>query len=390
MRATLSAIDVDTRSSVNAAAFAGLVPPMSALPVDLDKSGAPLALDLAGGLAAFTGKTGVFGDGASVSRIVHGAGPRVLLVNTTATALPARLSRTPDASMRLGAGAALKRFFGAAGALALPLEAQANDRLIVIGADATVVTNSGRVLRGRDLALDGPGDVVLDYTPGLVAAWIERNGVAPWPQAVARPLTLPARVALDGPAARVTIKRDAPAMLVASGGAPALLAFTQTGKRETFAFPAGVEFRHYLAAGESTLDLYAPHDGALSGALDISAQPVIEAHEGVNDVIAVSPGASALFTFETKRDGDIGVGVRADPDRVAVRLMDASGKTLGEGVNQLVKLSPGRYFLEARAPADTRATTLRAAIVGLAPPPAAPPEDVVAELLDKAGLKKSK
>ena len=117
---------------------------------------------------------------------------------------------------------------------------------------------------------------------------------------------------------------------------------------------------------------------------------MIEAHEGVNDADRVSPGASALFSFEAKRDGRHRhrPARRAGPRRA--RLLDASGKTLGEGVGQVVKLAPGRYFVEARVPADATATTIRAAIVGLSPPPAAPPEEIVAELLDKAGLKKSK
>ncbi len=391
MRANLSAIDVDTGNTIKGgASFSGLVPPMSAQLVEMEKSDAPLALDLAGGLAAFAGKSAIFGDGAAVSRTLHGADARVLLVNTTTTPLPARIACTTDPRLALDSKTALKRFFGAAGQLSLPLVAEKNDRLIVIGADATVVSTSGRIQRGRDLTLDGAGELILDYRPGLVAAWIERGGAAPWPEPSARALTLPQRVTLEGPAARFAIKRDAPVMLSASSGAPALVSFTQNGRRETFAFPAGVEFRHYMPPGEATLDLYAPHDGALSGALDVSAQPVIEAHEGVNDAIAVSPGASALFSFEAKRDGDIGIGLRSEPDRVAARLFDASGKTLGEGVGQVVKLAPGRYFLEARVPLDATATTIRAAIVGLSPPPAAPPEEIVAELLDKAGLKKSK
>ncbi|QGM98173.1 hypothetical protein [Methylocystis parvus] len=391
MRATLSAIDVETRPAVGGGAlYAGLVLPMSALPIDLEKSGAPLALDLAGGLAAFTDKQGVFGDGAAVSRVLNGASDRVLLVNMTETPLPARIARTTDAPLALTTKTALKRFFGVAGQIALPIDAQKDDRLIVFGADATVVSQSGRIQRGRDLTLDGPGDVTLDYKPGLVAAWIERGGAAPWPQSAARAATAPQRVALEGAAMRFAVKRDAPVMLTASSGAPALVSFTQNGKRETFAYPAGVEFRHYMAAGDATLDIYAPHDGALSGALDIAAQKVIEAHEGVNDAIAVAPGASALFSFETKRNGDIGVGVRAEPDRVSARLLDASGKTLGEGLGQVMKLAPGRYFLEARVPADATATTIRAAIVGVSPPPASPPEEVVADLLDKAGMKKSK
>jgi hypothetical protein len=292
--------------------------------------------------------------------------------------------------MTLNAKTAIKRFFGAAGQLSLPVDAQAGDRLVVIGADATLVSKSGRILRDRDFALDGAGELILDYKPGLVAAWIEHEGAAPWPQAASRALELPQRVTLEGAAMRFVLKRDAAVMLSATSGAPALVAFTQNGKRETFAFPSGLDFHHHMAAGDATLDIYAPHDGALSGTLDVSAHPVIEAHEGVNDPIALSPGASVVFAFETKREGDIGVGVRAEPDRVSARLLDAGGKTLGEGVGQVVKLAPGRYFLEARVPADSSATTIRAAIVGISPPPASPPEEVVADLLDKAGMKKSK
>ncbi|PPD43088.1 MAG: hypothetical protein CTY15_10825 [Methylocystis sp.] len=391
MRASLSAIDTATLAAVNAGStLAGVIPPMSAQPLEMEKSNGPLAFDLPAGVVAFAGPRAVFGDGAAVSRILHSASGPVVVINMTDAPLPARVARIAEASLALDGKTALKRFFGTAGQLSLPYEAQAGDRLFVIGADASVVTKSGRVLRGTELALDGAGELILDYKPGLVAAWIERKGVAPWPQPAPRAATLPDRVAMEGAAMRFTIARDAPAMLTAKSGAPALVAFKQNGERRTYAFPAGVDFHHYVAAGEATLDVYSPHDGALSGALDLSAQPVIEAHEGVNDAIAVPPGASALFSFVTKRDGDIGVGVRAEPDRVAARLFEASGKTLGEGLGQVVKLAPGRYFLEARIPADSTATTIRAAIVGVSPPPAAPPEEVVADLLDKAGMKKSK
>ncbi|MBM3625461.1 MAG: hypothetical protein FJX16_09120, partial [Alphaproteobacteria bacterium] len=162
------------------------------------------------------------------------------------------------------------------------------------------------------------------------------------------------------------------------------------GRRETLAFANGVDLYRYMTPGEATLDIFAPYEGTLSGALDISTQPVVEAHEGVNDAVAVSPGASAIFTFEVKEPREVGLGLRAEPDRVQARLIDAQGKPLGEGVAQTMKLSPGRYFLEARTPADAPATTIRAAIVGLSPPVNAPPAEIVAELLDKAGMKKSK
>ncbi|WP_244430788.1 hypothetical protein [Methylocystis sp. ATCC 49242] len=391
MRVALRAIDVDTRAPVSGGAlFSGVIAPMTAQPVDIDKSDAPLALDLAGGVAAFTDARAIFGDGAATARILHGAGARLWLVNVGDAPLPARIARLPDAAATLNAKTAFKRFFGAGGEISLPVDAQKGDRMIVIGADATVVSQSGRVARGVDLALDGPGEAIISHKPGLVAVWIERGGAAPWPQPTARPLAPPQRVALEGAAMRFTLKGEAPVMIGASSNAPALVAFTQNGKRETLAFASGVELHRYMAAGEATLDVYAPHDGALSGTLDVSAQPVIAVHEGVNDPVAVSPGASALFSFETTRDGDIGIGVRAAPDRVSARVLDASGKILGDGVTQMLKLSQGRYFIEARVPPDAGATTIRAAIVGISPPPAAPPDEVVAELLDKAGMKKTK
>ncbi|QGM46769.1 hypothetical protein [Methylocystis heyeri] len=389
MRAALRAIDLDTREPVSAGAlYAGVIPPMSVQPVDLEKSQTALALDLGPGLAAFAGGTGVFGDGAAVSRVAAGA-DRVWLANLSAEPAPARIARATGETTKLAPGALLRRFFPAAGERALLLEAKPGDRLVVLGAEATFVSQSGRIARGRDIALDGPGEAVLAFSPGLVVAWIERDGKTPWPQAQTVALTPPQRVRLEGAAMRFSVKLDTPALISATGGAPALAALTQNGRRETFAFASGVDLHHYAAAGETTLEIAAAHDGgALSGTLEISAQPAIEAHEGVNDPVAVSPGSSALFTFVTKRDGDIGVGLRAEPDRIFARLLDAEGKTVAEGVAMMKKLPPGRWFLEARAPSDAGATTIRAAILGLSPPPAAPPDEVVAALLEKAGMKK--
>ncbi len=391
MRVALNAIDVETRPVMKGGAlFSGIIPPMSAQPVDMDDAAGPLALDLAGGLAAFAQPRVVFSDGAATSRILHGVKSRVLLVNLTQAPLPARIARETGENRRLDASRAFTRFFPAAGQISLPLDAQKNDRLIVSGAQATVISSSGRIARGDNIALDGAGEAIIDHGPGLVAFWIERAGVSPWPAVTARALNLPQRVALEGAAMRFSIKSDKPALLKASGGAPAIVGFTQNGRRETFAFANGVDLYRYTTPGEAMIDIYAPYEGTLSGALDISTQPVIEAHEGVNDAVAVSPGATAIFSFEAKEARDVGLGVRAEPDRVTARLFDAQGKTLGDGVAQTMKLSPGRYFLEARTPADAPATTIRAAIIGLSPPVNAPPADIVAELLDKAGMKKSK
>jgi len=72
-----------------------------------------------------------------------------------------------------------------------------------------------------------------------------------------------------------------------------------------------------------------------------------------------------------------------------MRLLRADGQTLGEGVAQQRKLPAGRYLVEARAPLDAPLSVVRLAVLGVSPPPASPPDEVVAEFLEKAGLKKA-
>jgi hypothetical protein len=77
--------------------------------------------------------------------------------------------------------------------LSLNVATAAGDRLVVAGAQATFMARSGRVMRGASLMPSGPGELVLDYDPGLVAAWIERDGQSPGPAATARRVTPPQR-----------------------------------------------------------------------------------------------------------------------------------------------------------------------------------------------------
>ena len=80
----------------------------------------------------------------------------------------------------------------------------------------------------------------------------------------------------------------------------------------------------------------------------------------------------------------------AEPDRATLRLLRPDGQPLGEGAAQWRKLPAGRYLVEARAPLDAPLTVVRLAVVGVSPPPASPPEEIVADFLEKAGLKKAK
>src|SRR5262249_5226433 len=126
--------------------------------------------------------------------------------------------------------------------------------------------------------------------------------------------------------------------------APVIVALDTGSGGEPALFPTGAELHRYVPAGQSTLRVYSPHDGPLAGSLELTATPVVQVVEGLGDPQTLAPGATALFGFELTRAGNVGVGVRSQPDRAAVRLLDAAGRSLGEGVAQLHRLEAGGYL----------------------------------------------
>ena len=369
-----------------------LVPPLTAQPVTLPSGDKKLDLDLAPGTAVFAapGEIETFSlhaVNAALSRSLGAKVSEIWLVNLSNKPQPVRLAATPAKVEPVAPDRVVKRFFGATGSAALRVDAQKGDVLRVEGAEATFVSNSGRVLRGASLTLDGPGEVALAYQPGLVAAWLERAGNSPWPKAQARAIAAPTSIRLEGATMAFTLKQDRPQLLGVTTSAPVVVALEQNGAREMKLYAAGADFRRYVAAGEATLTIWSPHDGPLGGALDLTSAPLLPVKEGVGDAVAVAPGASVLFGFEVKKASEIGIGLRADPDRAEARLMDESGKLIGTGVSQIRKLAPGRYILEARMPADASAAVVRPALVGLEPPPAGPPPEEIEKFLGLAGLK---
>jgi uncharacterized protein len=393
LRVDLESIDV-TLAAKRAATgeTALLLPPMTAQPLTLAAGDKKVDIDLGQGAAAFAAPgendaLALYAANAPLSRSVGSSASEIWLVNPTGKAQPVRIAATPAKVEALALDRISKRFFGAAGSTALHVEAQKGDVLRVEGADATFVSKSGRVLRGSTLTLDGAGDVVLAYQPGLVAAWLERAGASAWPKVSARAIAAPASVKLEGAAMAFALKQDRPQLIGVATSAPVVVALEQNGNRELKLYASGADFRRYVAAGEATLTVYSPHDGALGGVLDLASSPVLPAKEGMGDAVALAPGASALFGFEVKKASEIGIGLRADPDRAEARLMDESGKLIATGVSQIRRLAPGRYMLEARMPADAPAATVRPALVGLDPPPAGPPPEEVEKYLTAAGLK---
>jgi uncharacterized protein len=368
--------------------FAAPLPPHSVTPVTLPVGQHVVRLDLAAGTAAVAnwrtaGAITAWAGGAALSRSIAGDFTDVLLVNTTDHPTPVALGWTPldDPMPVLESGSAYKRFFGAAGSIDVP--ADAKGRLLVAGGTATLIDAAGHVSRGTSLALDGAARVTIDHGPGLLAAWVEgADGRSPWPTPVPQQVKLPQRLAMHDAAMTLRFDAATPMLLHARTTAPVILA---VGDDPPVMFPSGADFHRAVPAGERDLRVISPHDGPLSGTVELDGEPITPATEGIGTEMALAPGGSAAFGFEVVRSGPVGVGLRAEPDRLQVRLLAADGKLLGEGVAQLQQLKPGRYVLEASVPADATTTLLRPAIVGIAPRRTGPPPDVVNMYLALAG-----
>ena len=394
MRLNLDAFDLAAQPQAQAdSRYAATIPTRAAQQVAIPAAAKELEISLAPGAAAFLTDgdrpVTVWGGEKALSRRLKGAWSNVIFVNIGAEAAPVSLAINPAAAEPpLSAGVVSKRFFGAAGSTSLRVEASAGDRLIAAGARATFIGDDGAVLRGRALKPAGPGELILDHEAGLTAAWIENGEKSPWPPAPPQAVALPQTLALAGQAMTLALSPETPILLNARSSGPVILALDQSGASgDSVLYPAGAELHAYVGAGAAKLRIYSPQEGALSGALDLTAAPLIPVAEGVGEARALAPGGAALFVFDLDRAATIGVGVRADPDSAAVRLLDANGASLGEGVAQLRRLEAGRYIIEARAPAEGPALVVRPAVIGLVPPSNGPPADVAQHYLELVGLK---
>jgi hypothetical protein len=393
LRLRVATIDLETKPAASASGeFAALLSPRSAQPLSLRPGAKRIEINLVAGAAALLDggdrPVTVWSGNEPVTRTLEGNWTSVVLLNSADKPAPVSLGLAPaQGEATLAADKVMKRFYGAAGSLSLRLEARPGDHLVIAGATASFVADGGSVARGASLALPGPGELIVDHDAGLVVAWIERGGASPWAVAAARPLAAPQSVKLDGQAMRFALKQDQPVLLHARTTAPVILSLAQGGGApEVLLYPAGAALHRYVGAGNAELRVYSPHDGPLAGSLELTATPVVRIGEGLGEARAVAPGATALFGFEVSRAGPVGVGIRSEPDRATVRLLDASGKQLGEGVAQLHRLEPGRYLVEARIPANGRTTTIRPAVIGISPPPAGPPPEVTLQYLEMVGL----
>lgn len=367
-----------------------VLPAGGALPLTLPAVQKRVQLDLSAGTGAITAGGGALWSGdAAATRAVSGSWTELLLVNPGPTPAPVSVSVSPDEPNTLAPGQVLKRFYGAAGAFEVAAAGVPGARLHLAGPGRmAVIAADGRIVTGRDIAMDQPARVLVQHPAGAVAVWMETPDASPWPAVNARPVQAPFRLSLSGDAAALSLHGDTPVLLHATTTAPVLAGLVQAGRTDApTLFPAGAELHRMLAPGDAELRLYPAQDGPLTGTLSLRAEPILPITEGLGAAVTVPPGGAAAFGFTLQQQAKIGVGVRAEPDRASARLLDATGRVVGEGVAQLLTLKPGRYVLEAQVPPDAPTTVLRPAVVGITPRGNGPPPDVVQSYLELAGMK---
>ncbi len=376
--------------------FMEMVPPGTALPLALPAGSKRLQVDLAPGTAIIAGwnreedAQTLWSGNLAGSYSLEGSWDEVLLINTGRVSQPVSYQTAPlsGAASVLRGDRPLKQFFGAAGASVIPVDSRPGQRLMIAGdARGEFLTRDGRILRGTAIDVNRPGYLILRHGIGPVAVWLEGEGATPWPATTnAQLVRLPQYITLAGDAMQLSVSPQTPVLLHMRSSAP-IIASLSRGEEvvSPTLFPAGAEYHRYLPAGASQLRLMSAQNGPLSGSLELTSTPVIMAQEGLGAPVVVAPGGAAVFSFDVAKAGMVGVGVRSEPDRVQVRVLDEYGATIGEGVAQLLRLQPGRYLIEARVPADAGTMVLRPAVVGIEPRPSGPPDDVVRTYLELAG-----
>lgn len=338
------------------------------------------ALLTAAGAAVWTGQ-------AALSRDLVGVDGGMTLVNTTdrpaSVSLLGGSSDTPDT---LRPGMVFKRFFGAGGSFDLPVEAAPGARIAVAG-DASLQWSGadGRVLRGRTISPGAAaGRLTVIHAQGAMVLSMALPGRSPWPTPAPGQLPADGHATLAGAAMAWRLDRASPTLLDVSTSAPVLLAL---GDAPPELFAAGAELHRAIPAGTSLLRAYSVDDGPLAGTLTLGTSPLRMLGNGVGPVTSVAPGGAALFGFSVAHDARIGIGVRAEPDLIRVRLLRADGTNVGAGVAQLHTLRAGSYLIEALVPADAPPVVLRPAVLGLDGPGSGPPPEIVQHFLELAGLK---
>ncbi|WP_455210459.1 hypothetical protein [Kaarinaea lacus] len=267
--------------------------------------------------------------------------------------------------------------------------AQQDSSQKVASPKATYIQHDGRVLRGTDLEIAEPGELIIEHGSGVVLVWldVESNSDSTSPIPVLD-VTANHRVSLHGErhAFQVSLQQSSQ-LLVRSDTALISRITYASGKEVVEAHPQGMNYSVYLPAGYNKVSFYPLGASTMGGMMFLSSVPIVPIQEGFGPEVLLSGGSTQMFQFDVHESGYIGLGINASSDVVSGKLMDIAGNIVSEGVVHMPLLQPGRYIFAVSVPQDSHPVRVRTALVGLERPPAGPPWEVIKEYLQRAGRK---
>ena len=300
----------------------------------------------------------------------------------------------PDQALRFGQPLEQHKLRAGSFRLDLP-PASEGDTLHLRGAVVTgiIIDAEGRVQRGNDLAVPTTGGTVeVQHSDGVVLAWIDRPGqegeglwgeiAAPW---VVDPST-PSLTVMEGSSAQLSFAPERPLALHLRAPQPVVVGVRHgDGPLEVRTHAKADSVDLLLPGGTSIVMLRPLGEVQLRGELELSSTPITAVGEGLGPELLLAPGDTRFFSFEVQREGPVGLGVRAEADTVALRLLDRSGTEQGRGLAQMPTLDPGTWILAVSLPPHAEPVRLQPVVVGIELPDTGPPEDVVQRYLRLAG-----
>lgn len=343
---------------------------------------AALALTLGPDLVARVGDLVVGGGDAPTRVDLRGA--RVQVFNPTGA--PGRVTLEavpagPDAGpLQVGAPAEWRAVSAGLRPVRVP-KAEGVLRLAGAARGGVYARADGARLAAEGAEVGAGGVLWVDHAAGWALTWIATpEAPGPWRGAAARAARIdgPARVALSGSDAGLSVKLDGPALVQVRAAAPFVARLTPAGGAPRVEVrPAGGVVDLWLPEGAGAIALRAPGGGALWGDAIVTTRQPTDVAEGLGPEVLLAPGDVRLFRVRVQREGAIGLGVADDGDRVEATLFDPAGQVVAAGAAAMPTLTPGDWLLALRLPPDAPPARARPALVGVKPPDTGPPPEVV-------------
>ncbi|MFT7519280.1 MAG: hypothetical protein ACI9MC_001420, partial [Kiritimatiellia bacterium] len=323
--------------------------------------------------------------GASIDEHLPRLSDDIVVFNPTEDALALTAQVRPGTKWqgRMSAGKPIEISSDRVGSWRVPVAAGGNVKLRGAVQRAMLLRDDGVVETGLNLDVGPGGTLWVQHGRGTVLAWTDPLDKPTGPWANNNPIQVKSepqgliqmtgaqsvqlnfdfghagmvQVHLSQPfAARVHVADDEPRVDVLQEGGSVLA---------------------WMPEGRGVVQLRSLADTRIGGYAEVTTHQPTPLIEGAGDPVLLTPGGLALYSFTVTRDGAVGVGVRAEADRVDATIYTIDGERIGRGVLQMPELKAGRYLLALRLPPGSPPVRAQAVLVGIDPPDTGPPADVL-------------